>query len=59
MPTYFVVTLKEKNIEIYRINEEIPNSKSGFVRRVTNMSNDKVFQMDFGKIYGLLLDKSR
>ena len=22
------------------------------------MNNDKVFQMDFGKVYGLLLDKS-
>jgi len=22
------------------------------------MNNDKVFQMDFGKIYGLLLDKA-
>ena len=22
------------------------------------MNNDKVFQMDFGKVYGLLLDKA-
>jgi hypothetical protein len=29
-----------------------------FAGGVPSMSNDKVFQMDFGKVYGLLLDKA-